>query len=783
MDYPPGKAQPVMSLSLGFHLPAFERWSVRYSVRYVVGILSAVLATIFCLLFAPVVSPFTPFLIAVMISAWFGGLRPGVLTSLLAIVILSYLFVPLLPGLPGLTELALFMIAAAIITTLNGTRRRAEKSARAQREQLRVTLASIGDGVIVTDARGQVTFLNAVAEALTSWKHEDAVGADVRKIFNVVNEHTRQPVESPIMRVLRDGLPANLADDTILIARDGVERPIDDSGAPIRDGAGKTIGAILVFRDVTARHEAETALRRSEERLRLILGKMPVMLMATDDSGNLVVWNDECMHITGYHADEMLNNPRWAEILYPDPACRSTILAGQDRRDAYFQEIDIVCRDGSVRTVAWSNISGQFPIPGWASWGIGIDISERKSAEARTNRLQAVTAALSEALTPAQVADVVLNQAVPALGASAASILLLVDNGAGLESIATTGNRRTLRDDWRRVPIDAALPIADAARTGYPIWLDSEEERTARYPHVWVAELDRCSSAALPLIVNKRVIGAQSLRFTFGRKFSDEDRTFMLTLAQQCAQALERARLYETERRARADAELAIQARDEFLTVAAHELRTPLTSLRGFAQLIMRQMDKDNQPDPARVRRTLEIINDQSVKLSHLITQLLDLSRIQSGRLTLELKTTDIVALVESAVAAARMNTTTHTICVSAPASLKLHIDALRLEQVVTNLLDNAIKYSPDGGPIEVEITAPCGGYVSLSVSDHGIGVPPEHRPYIFERFFQAHKGKHFGGLGLGLYISRQILELHGGQISAEFPVDGGTRFVLSLPA
>jgi signal transduction histidine kinase len=119
---------------------------------------------------------------------------------------------------------------------------------------------------------------------------------------------------------------------------------------------------------------------------------------------------------------------------------------------------------------------------------------------------------------------------------------------------------------------------------------------------------------------------------------------------------------------------------------------------------------------------------------------------------------------------------------VRAPATLPALVDSLRLEQVVTNLLDNAIKFSPAGGQIDVELSEPAPGMGRLAVTDHGIGIPPERRQHIFERFYQAHDGDHVAGLGLGLYISRQIVELHGGAIEPEFPPEGGCRFTIDLP-
>lgn len=223
------------------------------------------------------------------------------------------------------------------------------------------------------------------------------------------------------------------------------------------------------------------------------------------------------------------------------------------------------------------------------------------------------------------------------------------------------------------------------------------------------------------------------------------------------------------------------EVRDEFLQVAAHELKTPMTSLRGFAQVLLRQIERDEAPDAVRLRQALQAIDDQSEKLSRLVGQLLDVARLEAGRLFLERKVTDVVGLVEGAVAAARARATGHAVRFEAPSSALALVDPLRLEQVITNLVDNAVKYSPEGGDVEVQV-AKSGGEVRLTVVDRGLGVPPEHRQHIFDRFYQAHAEHRLGGMGLGLYISRQIVELHGGTIEAEFPAAGGTRVLVRLP-
>ncbi len=240
----------------------------------------------------------------------------------------------------------------------------------------------------------------------------------------------------------------------------------------------------------------------------------------------------------------------------------------------------------------------------------------------------------------------------------------------------------------------------------------------------------------------------------------------------------ERARLLAAEREARAQAEEAVRARDDFLAVAAHELKTPITTLRGYAEMLLGVWDLGG----VEAWRALEAIHRQSVKLTRLVEQLLDVSRIETGTLALEPAPRELVGLVEGVVEDARTREPRHPIALSARGPINVVVDALRLEQVLTNLLDNAAKYSPEGEPIEVEVCALKAGRVRISVRDRGAGVGVEHRERIFERLYRAQGESYLPGLGLGLYVSRQIVELHGGRLEAEFPEDGGSRFVVELP-
>ncbi|MGV3723378.1 MAG: PAS domain-containing protein [Actinomycetota bacterium] len=206
-------------------------------------------------------------------------------------------------------------------------RNSAERSLREQEEWLRVTLASIGDAVITTDTRGRVTYLNPVAQALSGWTQEDALGKPLENVFRIINDRTRETVENPAESALRRGQVVGLANHTLLIARDGTERPIDDSAAPILGANGAVIGAILVFRDITERYRTEQEAREREQRLgesearfRQLADAMPPMVWSARSDGRLDYFNHRWYEFTGLPDGPASEGeaPTWAPVLHPD---------------------------------------------------------------------------------------------------------------------------------------------------------------------------------------------------------------------------------------------------------------------------------------------------------------------------------------------------------------------------------------------------------------------------------------------------------------------------------
>jgi two-component system, OmpR family, phosphate regulon sensor histidine kinase PhoR len=243
-------------------------------------------------------------------------------------------------------------------------------------------------------------------------------------------------------------------------------------------------------------------------------------------------------------------------------------------------------------------------------------------------------------------------------------------------------------------------------------------------------------------------------------------------------------RLLAAEQEARGLAERAVRARDDLISIAAHELKTPVTSLRGFSQLLTRQIEKDGRRlDGAKVLKAVQHIEEQSKRLTKLTEQLLDLSRLETGKLVLNREDAELGAVVANLVAGLQQSHRDRRVGVRRGNEVPVCADVLRLEQVLSNLIDNAVKFSPPESPIEVEVGQEPEGWARVSVRDYGIGIPEGKREQIFDRFFQAHTERHYSGMGIGLSVSRQIVEMHGGTISVEEPEGGGSRFVVRLPA
>jgi signal transduction histidine kinase len=281
-----------------------------------------------------------------------------------------------------------------------------------------------------------------------------------------------------------------------------------------------------------------------------------------------------------------------------------------------------------------------------------------------------------------------------------------------------------------------------------------------------------------PLEHRRQVVGHITLmRDAGGPAYTQDDATLLEDLAHRAAQAIENARLY-------GEAQAAVAARDEFLSIASHELRTPLTALRLALENMRRVSSREAiERLPAQyVERVLATAERQGQRLEKLVAGLLDVSRIHMGRLELDLEEVDLGAAVADAMGHIEDEATQSGSPIEIRGEpVRGSWDRLRIGQVVTNLLSNAVKYG-GGKPVDVEFGPRDDGRAFLLVRDRGIGIDPADQPQIFERFERAVSSRNYGGLGLGLYIVKRIVEAHGGTIRVESKAGEGAAFVVELP-
>jgi signal transduction histidine kinase len=405
-----------------------------------------------------------------------------------------------------------------------------------------------------------------------------------------------------------------------------------------------------------------------------------------------------------------------------------------------------------------------------------------RALAARTSRLHGLTAALSEAVTLDAVARAVVQQGRTAVGAMAGEVTLLADDGTVFQTLYGDGEGLSA-EPGARTGVEPGLCATEAVRSRAPVFVTSFEQWQRDYPKAasLAADGGYVSSATVPLLVEGAAIGVLAFYFTAPVNFDQEYRDLLVSVAQDCAQALDRARLYESAQQARAEAEAANRLKDEFVSIVSHELRSPLTAILGWTAMLRR-----GDPDGSLTTRALQSIHDNASRQARLIEELLDFSKVTSGHLTLAHEPVKIPELLQGVVESLIPESVAKGIAMElAPVPPAIVAgDQARLEQVFFNLLGNAMKFTPAGGRVGVEARVN-GQSVDVRVADTGLGIGPEFLPFVFERFRQADDtaGREYGGLGLGLSIARQLVEAHGGGIRVDSEGRGkGAVFTVSLP-
>lgn len=396
----------------------------------------------------------------------------------------------------------------------------------------------------------------------------------------------------------------------------------------------------------------------------------------------------------------------------------------------------------------------------------------------RSRRLQNIAASLSEALIPDQVYTIIFKQAYEFLGADSASIALLSADKNFLEIQKMVGFDKEIYLKWKRIPVTSDLPITEVFHFGSPLFSSIEDLKRysaldAKEDEVILAHTMAC----LPLLIGSERLGVLAFSFTHDRQFNQDEKDFMMALARQCAQAIHRSMLYD-------NAKQAVEARDEFLSIASHELRTPLTPLKLQIQGIARHAKngKITSLTPEQLQKMAESSERQINRLSTLIDDLLDVSRITSGKFTLKKDYCSLKEIINEAIVqySQRLQDMHNQIDFVVEQDTIGLWDKIRIEQVVINLLSNASKYAPNK-TIHINILNK-NHIAKIEVRDEGPGIALEDRDRIFNRFERVASRENLGGLGLGLYISKQIIDAHQGKLYVERSSDQGSVFVVELP-
>jgi signal transduction histidine kinase/PAS domain-containing protein len=446
--------------------------------------------------------------------------------------------------------------------------------------------------------------------------------------------------------------------------------------------------------------------------------------------------------------------------------------------DAYFNFVYQPTRDGEGK------IDGIL-VHGFEVTGQVLARESVERAANRIARLQAVTAGLSERQSPADIARLVVTQAIAVVDANAGAIARIVDGGSTFEVLYEAGYRYDLPADqevvqtWRRFPVALETPVGKAVHTGESVFLESREDRETHYPHLADVQetINLGASATIPLVVEGRVVGAMHLNFEEARRVSEEDRVFLLALARQCAQALERARLDEAERQARVELEAANKELEAFSYSVAHDLRAPLRAIDGFSRILV----EEHAPElSSEAQRYIHVVRSNAQQMGELIDDLLTFSRLSRQPIKKQtVKTAEIVHQVVEELQDAREGRRVDISIGDLPAC---RADPTLLKLVYLNLLANALKFTRrrDVAVIEIGCREEGDGPIYW-VKDNGVGFDMRYAHKLFGVFQRLHRAEEYEGTGVGLAIVQRIVHRHGGRVWAEAEVDRGASFYFTF--
>jgi PAS domain S-box-containing protein len=524
--------------------------------------------------------------------------------------------------------------------------------------------------------------------------------------------------------------------------------------SPYRDRQGRVIGLIGVSTDITERKQAQINLQMSEERLRLATEGGQLGMWFWDLPANELVWTDKCKALFGFTADTQMNYELFLNSLHPDDRERTeeAVTRAIEEKVDYDIEYRTVWSDASVHWIAAKGRSF-YDAKGNATkmMGTAQDITVRKRVEEDLRHSEEFNRRILESSSDCiKLLD--LN----------GQLLYMNEGGMGLMEIDDL--TPVLNTDWlccwkgeEQQAAKAALAIAKAGGTGKFQGHCPTYKQTPKWWDVVITPIRDGAEQVVQLLVISRDITE--------RKQSE----------------LERERLLEQEKSAREAAERANRVKDEFLAILSHELRSPLNPILGWTQMLQTyQLDAD------KVNQAVATIDRNARLLTQLIDDLLDIARILRGKLPLNVAPLNLELAIAAAIETVQTASEAKSITIHTSFATvgQIRGDFTRLQQIMWNLLTNAVKFTPDGGRVEIQLQQ-VGDRAQISVSDNGKGIPAEFLPHVFEYFQQADVSvtRNHGGLGLGLAIVRHLVELHGGEVAVTSPGIGqGATFRIQLP-
>ncbi len=690
---------------------------------------------------------------AVAAAVWFGGAGTAIAVAALGYLACNYFFIPprgAFTVLDAQTTVGLlaYLFTCALIIAIGEALHRAQRRAVANQELLQVTLASIGDAVITTDVAGRVTYLNPVAETLTGWTAAAALDQPLEAVFRIIDEQSREAIESPALRALREGAIVGFQNHTLLIDRQGEELAVDDSAAPIRDEGGRVSGCVLIFRDVARRRRGEL-----EEADRLLAARTLAAIVETSDDaiisksldGTIRSWNAAAERLFGWPAAAAVGR-HISLVIPPDRISEeeeivATLKAG--RRVDHF-ETERVRRDGQLIRVSLT-IS---PLKDEHGTIVGASKIVRDVTEARRTHAER------------EMFVTLVENSTDFIGICDLEGVPFFINAAGLRLVGLDSLEQAKRTNVRDFffPEDQAL----IAETFLPAVVEAGHgEIEIRFRHF--------TTGAARWMAYK-VIGIK------------DDGGRLVAFATVSQDITERRRLEDDLRKLADDLSEVDRRKDEFLATLSHELRNPLAPMRTMLDVLRRQgVDEDTRAN------AFDIVERQLAQLVRLVDDLLDLSRITHNRIELRLGRVELASILHQAVRASEaLAAAAGVTLASSLANEPLYVrgDAVRLAQIFGNLLSNACKYTAAGGTVRVTARVENGAAL-VAVEDSGAGIPPDKLESIFEMFTQLDRSleRSQGGLGIGLTLVKRLVEMHGGSVEARSAGESqGSTFLVRLP-